>query len=110
MTTGGDGCGISGPRHPMYGIPAWNKGKKMETPWNKGRKSSPETILKMRISKTKLPPVIKMDKNGLELSRYFNSREAAKQNGIAFQNIDSVLKGKGKTAGKYKWKYMNEFR
>lgn len=50
--------------------------------------------------------VLQIDKNSNEIIREFSSiTEASKMTQIASSTICNVCKGKGKTAGGYKWKY-----
>ena len=50
--------------------------------------------------------VLQIDKNTNEVICEYNSLKEASQNtGIASSTICNVCKGKGKTAGGYKWKY-----
>ena len=50
--------------------------------------------------------VLQIDKNTNDIIQEFSSlKEASKITGIASSTICNVCKGKGKTAGGYKWKY-----
>jgi hypothetical protein len=50
--------------------------------------------------------VLQIDKNTNDIIQEFSSlKEASKMTGIASSTICNVCKGKGKTAGGYKWKY-----
>lgn len=49
--------------------------------------------------------VIMMDLQGNEIRRFHGNLEAMRETGIHESNIRSVIYGKSKTAGGYKWKY-----
>ncbi len=49
--------------------------------------------------------VIQMDLNGEFIAEHGSIRQAAKIMELSSRTIDQVLKGKGKTAGGFKWKY-----
>ena len=50
--------------------------------------------------------VLQLDKdNGDIICEYGSLKEASQKTGIASSTICNVCKGKGKTAGGYKWKY-----
>lgn len=52
-------------------------------------------------------PVIKFDLNNNYICKYDGVMEAQRQTGITESNIRSVIYGKSKTAGGFKWKYVS---
>ena len=70
--------------------------------FKKGVKQSQESIEK-RFNKIK-KPVYKLSLDGEILEEYASKKEAEIKNNV---HLNSVLSGKGKTAGGYKWEYKN---
>ena len=54
-------------------------------------------------------PVVQLDNNGNEISRFQNAHEAERETGIRSGNIGRCCKGYTKSAGGYKWRYANEY-
>lgn len=52
--------------------------------------------------------VIQLDRNGAEIGRYESISKASIVTGIQRQNIEKVIKGHRKTAGRYGWKKESE--
>ena len=51
--------------------------------------------------------VVKMNLNGLELEKYYSINQASRENGVHYQSISKVCNGKRKTAGGFKWRYVD---
>lgn len=64
-----------------------------------GKTLSDETRSKISI------PILQYDKQGNFIAEYYGAREAARQTGVAHQNISACCKGKLKSAGWYQWRY-----
>lgn len=52
--------------------------------------------------------VLQFDLNGKFIKEFVSLTEASKETNIPFQNISIVCQGKGKTAGKYIWKFKEK--
>lgn len=80
--------------------------------WSKGKKLSKETISKMiesRIGKPKNDkPVHQLDFNGNIIKTWDAPYYAENELKLARNKIDMVCKGKRKSTGGFKWKYVNE--
>jgi group I intron endonuclease len=107
-------------KNPMYGthLPSEKNGMfgKTHPPEvrermavNKGKKFSPEVREKMRLGQRdghkSSTPVIQMDMQGNELTRYPSAPKAAIAVGTSLSNLRCCLLGRSSTAKGYKWRY-----
>lgn len=74
----------------------------------KGRKFTIEHNEKMGESHRK--PIVQIHQNGLIIGVYDSTKEAGNELGIYRGNITNCLKGKRKSAGGFKFKYLNELK
>ena len=125
-TTGGEGYAVSeetkkklsesnkGEKNPNYGKQFSEKTKKKMSESQKGKYVSDET--KQKISETLKgrtgannplsKPVLQLDKEtGTIIAEFAGLREAERLTDIQASRISIVCKGKGKSAGGYRWKY-----
>lgn len=88
-----------GPLNHFYGKPHTDSHKRKISKALKGRYNN-------KLSK----PVMQLDKltNCIIINTFKSICEAERITGIPMQNISSVCKGKGNTAGGFRWKYINE--
>lgn len=54
-------------------------------------------------------PIIQLTKNGQYIRTWDCARDVSREIGIHYSNVNSVLRGKTKTAGGYKWMYKSEY-
>lgn len=64
-----------------------------------------EPLINVKRNKVKNNPVYQYSLNGEYLNEYNSLSEAEKKTGIAKSTICNVCRGKGKTAGNFKWSY-----
>lgn len=111
---------ISNPRtgenHPMYGkhLTEEHKNKlRGKTPWNKGKPTSPETRTKLSEShrgekNPRIKAVYQIDKTTGEIIKKWNYiKEAANALGISSNHISYCCKGKLKSTGGFRWRYVD---
>lgn len=67
-----------------------------------GKNHTEEAKMKMSI------PILQLDLDGNIVNEFYGATDAFAKTGIYRQTIVGVLKGRGKTAGGYKWKYKYE--
>ena len=67
-----------------------------------GKKHTDESKRKMSI------PILQLDLDGNIVDEFYGATDACAKTGIHRQTIVGVLKGRGKTAGGYKWVYKYE--
>jgi len=61
-----------------------------------------------RMKHGKVKAVIQYDVDGEYVQTYHSLSEASRQTGVGHQCISGCCKGKGKTAGGFKWKYKKD--
>ena len=91
------------------------KGRKHSQEWNeniakskKGKKQSKETIEKR--TKVRSIAVVQLDLQRNFISVHQSSKQIERDFGFAHNNIIKCCKGKRKTAYKFKWKYLSEYK
>lgn len=67
-----------------------------------GKNHTDDTKKKMSI------PIMQLDMNGAIVEEFYGAADASKKTGIHRQTIVGVLKGRGKSAGGFKWKYKSD--
>lgn len=61
---------------------------------------------KLAISRAKSKPVSQFSLDGDMIATYPSAKEADKQTGISYKAISQSLRGKTKTSGGYRWRFM----
>lgn len=67
-----------------------------------GRKHTENSKAKMSI------PIMQLDMNGNIVGEFYGAADASRKTGVHRQTIVGVLKGRGKSAGGFKWKYKSD--
>lgn len=74
----------------------------------KGKTHTQET--KDKMSKAHQKPIVQIHKSGLIIGVYDSTLDIERELGINHRSISSCCKGKRKSAGGYKWIYLNELK
>ena len=74
---------------------------------HKGKKHTQEHIEKC--VKAQLKPIVQLSLNGEFIKKWDSAKQVKLELGFSNNNICTCLKGKTKSAGKYKWKYLSDY-
>lgn len=72
-----------------------------------GKENPPSQKGKFGVLSPCSKPIIKMTKDGHSIKKYSCAREAERETGIPYQNISHAARGIIKSAGGYKWMFVN---
>lgn len=75
----------------------------------KGKKHSDETRRKLSESNTNKVAIVQLELNGVFVKKYNSASDANNKTNIDTSGIIKACKGKYKTAGGYKWMYLEEY-